>query len=261
VADKKIDKEADAWDQHWDDYAEITRYNPAQKYRRKLIIKLLDFDSLTGPAKVLDVGSGQGDFAFELKLSCPKVEYLGLEASQTGIDVAQKKVPDAHLIQQDLLLPFKPPGEFKQWATHAVCSEVLEHVDEPEKILANIKPLLKEGCKLIITVPGGPMSRFDKHIGHRKHYSSDDLRNLFSRCGYKINRLTRAGFPFFNLYQLIKFVRGEKLKKDIAGDNSRQVPFIIKVMNGLFTFLFSICLNNSPFGWQMIAIVEEKENI
>ncbi len=258
MTDKKVAGDTDAWDQHWDNFAEAARYNPAQKYRRDLIIKILDFDSLTTPPRILDVGSGQGDFALQLKLSYPKIDYLGLEASQAGIDISRQKVTGAHFIKQDLLRSFKPPEEFNQWATHVVCSEVLEHVDEPEKILTNIKPFLKKGCKLIITVPGGPMSQFEKHIGHRKHYSPGDLHNLFSRCGYKINKITRAGFPFFNFYQLIKIVRGKRLIKDIVGDNSSQVPLIIKILNGLFTLLFSFCFNDSPFGWQMIAIIEKE---
>ncbi len=64
---------------------------------------------------------------------------------------------------------------YRAWADFAVCSEVLEHLDDPVLFLKNSAALMSPGCKLIVTVPGGPMSAFDKHIGHRRHFSKLDL--------------------------------------------------------------------------------------
>ena len=41
------------------------------------------------------------------------------------------------------------------WATDAVCSEVLEHVDSPVLFLQAARPWLADGSRLIVTVPGG----------------------------------------------------------------------------------------------------------
>ena len=36
---------------------------------------------------------------------------------------------------------------------------------------------------LVVTVPGGPMSAFDHHIGHRRHYDIPDLTALLEGRG------------------------------------------------------------------------------
>jgi hypothetical protein len=42
---------------------------------------------------------------------------------------------------------------------------------------------MAEGCRLVITVPG-PMSAFDKHIGHRKHLAPPEIENADAAEGY-----------------------------------------------------------------------------
>jgi len=51
------------------------------------------------------------------------------------------------------------------------------------------------GCRVIITVPGGPMTLFDKHIGHRKHYSSQELRLLLRAAVLKLRKLEDSDSP------------------------------------------------------------------
>ena len=98
---------------------------------------------------------------------------------------------------------FAPPAslnEFTNWATHAVCSEVLEHVDDPVAFLKRARDYLAPGARLIVTVPGGPMSAFDRHIGHRQHFDRLKIRSMLEQAGYSVERTYLAGFPFFNLY-------------------------------------------------------------
>src|SRR5437763_1411072 len=84
---------------------------------------------------------------------------------QSGVGIARRKVPRATFLAADI---FKPPAalkEFAGWATHAICSEVLEHVDDPASFLKQAGEFLSPDARLIVTVPGGPMSAFDRHIG------------------------------------------------------------------------------------------------
>src|SRR5437667_10254378 len=98
----------DDWDRHWDDYASSAERNPAQRFRRKLILSLLG-DASQPPARVLDIGSGQGDFAAELVASYPTAEVLGLELSASGVEAAARKVPRAACVQCSLLDRKQPP--------------------------------------------------------------------------------------------------------------------------------------------------------
>lgn len=207
------------------------------------------------PQRVLDIGSGTGDLARSIRDSFPRAEILGLELSAAGVDVARKKVPGAVFLQRDLLDAEEPEGRFRDWATHAVCAEVLEHVDDPGRVLTNAAPYLAPGCRLVVTVPGGPMSAFDRHIGHRRHYRPADLRGLLEEAGFQVEQATGAGFPFFNLYRLAVILRGRRLITDAEGEGAgRAARFTMR----MFESLFRLNLASSPWGWQTIALAQNE---
>jgi SAM-dependent methyltransferase len=242
----------DDWDCHWDQYAESAACNPAQSLRRKTIRALLSLGNR--PARVLDIGCGQGDLIAELRAAYPAVELRGIDYSDAGIQVARRKVPGATFLRRDLLEPGEPAPELRQWASHAVCSEVLEHVDDPRTLLQNAAAYLAPGCRLVVTVPGGPMSAFDHHIGHRKHFSIEALKSLLTDSGFTAVRAFGAGFPFFNLYRLVVIQRGPKLVSDVAGAGAAQMSPAARATMKLFGGLFRLSLPTSRWGWQIVGV-------
>jgi SAM-dependent methyltransferase len=238
----------DDWDRHWGDFAESAAANPAQRYRLRLIFSHLAFSDAR--ARLVDIGSGQGDLLVEVRRRRPQTELLGIELSEAGCMIARRKVPEATLLQRDLLKPGDVPPAFRRWGSHAVCSEVLEHVDRPDRLLLNATAFLAPGCQLIVTVPGGPMSAFDRHIGHRRHYTRQTLRAVLEAGGLQVERVAAAGFPFHSLYRLAVLARGRNLASDVAGPSSR---FRRGVMRA-FDVTFRLNLPLSPWGWQLVAI-------
>jgi SAM-dependent methyltransferase len=234
----------DQWDQHWDEYAHSAEQNPAQRFRRNLILSLLG----EAPARVLDIGSGQGDFAADAAAMFPQAQILGLELSTSGVQASRCKVPTAEFLQCDLLSGTNPPQQRLHWATHAVCSEVLEHLDEPERLLSNVRPWLASRCRLVVTVPGGPMSQFDRHIGHRRHYRPADLRAVLENAGFRVELARGAGFPFFNLYRCVVIARGRKLVDDVAQKPSTAARLAMDSFDVLFRG------NLRTHGWQTVAV-------
>jgi hypothetical protein len=85
-------------------------------------------------------------------------------------------------------------------ATHAVCSEVLEHLDEPVKLLKNARRYMGPGCKLAVTVPGGKSNAFGLYIGHRKDYTWQDPKGVLTDAGFDVSLATGIGWPFFLTY-------------------------------------------------------------
>lgn len=246
----------DDWDRHWHSYADSASTNPAEAYRRRLVLDRLQLGD--GPARVLDIGSGQGDLLADVRRAHPKAELVGLELSRQGIEVARTKVPDATFVQCNLLEAGEPEPHLRGWATHAVCSEVLEHVERPDVLLANTLPYLAPGCRVVVTVPGGPRSAFDRHIGHRRHFRRSDVRSLLAGVGLEVESATGAGFPFFNLYRLTVVLRGQKLVDDVkAGDGAPASPVALAVMRA-FGVLFAANLASSPWGWQMVALARTR---
>jgi SAM-dependent methyltransferase len=244
----------DDWNQHWDAYAETAALNPAQAYRRKLIFERLALSGVAG-ARVLELGSGQGDLSRELATLFPTADLLGLDISHSGIAIAQRKVPQGTFIQQDFMQPFAVPERYQGWATHAVCSEVLEHVADPRVVLANARRCLAPGARFVITVPAGPRSAFDLHIGHRRHFTPGGLGVLLRSAGLEVESLHGAGFPFFNLYRLAVVARGQKLIDDAT--KKGPLPLTARATIRAFSFLFGLNSGVTPWGWQLVAVARE----
>ena len=247
VAKDSVDH--DDWDRHWKELGETAIVNPAQGYRRRLILTALDLGRALAP-KILDIGSGLGDLLVDLHALYPDIPKVGIELSHSGVEIASRRLPQARFLQRNLVAGHDDPGEYRAFATHAVCSEVLEHVDDPVRLLQNSRPYLAPGCRLVVTVPGGPQSQFDLHIGHRRHFTPQDLHDVLSQAGFKVEYTTGAGFPFFNLYRLLVILRGKRLVADAEGEPSHA----FRAACAIFRALFKCNISHSPIGWQTLAV-------
>jgi len=227
----------DDWNRHWGAYEKSNALNPAQAYRRMLIFRALELDRAKNPVRLLELGSGQGEFSKELKERHPALDLVGVDLSQTGVEMAQAKVPSGAFFQQDLTQPMAIPEQYRKWATHAVCSEVLEHIDNPLDALRNVRSCLAPGGRLVITVPAGPMSEFDRHIGHRRHFTPQSLTELVHGA-------------------LTVVARGRKLIQDAEGGDG-SLPLAARAAIRLFSWLFRMNAVETQHGWQLVAVAVE----
>jgi trans-aconitate methyltransferase len=241
--------QSDNWERHWSEFERSAARNPAQDFRRRLVTRLLaDGEE---PRRILDIGSGTGDLLAFLRAEYPRAELRGIELSRSGIESAQQKVPDAVFLQRDLTQAEPPPPEHGGWATNAVCSEVLEHVDDPRLLLEVSRGFLAPGCRLVVTVPGGPMTAYDRHIGHRRHFQPRELADVLRAAGFEVLRATGAGFPVFNLYRLLMRALGNRLI-DVAG--SGEPSAVARAAMGAFAALLRSNTRLSRHGWQIVAV-------
>lgn len=248
--------EGDDWDDHWRRYDEAARHNPAQQMRHRLVVRLLR-SRMTHDTRLLDIGSGQGDLLARIHSTFPTAELAGIELSERGVAVARRKVPAAQFLAADIFQSPPALAAYRAWASLAVCSEVLEHVDSPTDFLRVARDLLADGATLIVTVPGGPMSAFDRHIGHRQHFTRASIRQMLEQAGFSVERVFLAGFPFFNLYRLVVIARGERLSSDV---DAAQTGFSAAIAGGamaIFRGLLRLILLDSRFGWQVIAVARK----
>lgn len=253
------DHQHEDWDQLYSSFSGNADFNPTLQYRNRLIFSWIRKQApASGPTRVLDVGSGMGNFAKELKEAYPTVEVLGIDKSRVGVDVSLKRLPGETFIQGDLQEEINLPERYQGWATLATCSEVLEHIDEPERILKHIRPYLSSDCQLLITVPSGPMSEFYRYIGHRRHYTPGTLRTLLESSGYEVLRIVQAGFPFFNIYRLLLSLRGKNAIRDAESRPGALRFLLTKLVMKAFSILFRFNISHSPFGWQLVAVTRKK---
>ena len=81
---------ANEWDAHWEAFAAAAALSPAQRFRRRLVLSALAPGQ--GTLRVLDIGSGQGDLAADLRLRYPEAEVRGIDYSASGVEIASRKL-------------------------------------------------------------------------------------------------------------------------------------------------------------------------
>lgn len=248
---------ADDWDAHWANYADTNAHNPAQRYRRHLILSALRLDEAGAPVRLVELGSGHGGFAHDVLAAHPSISFVGIDRAETGVAIARRNVPGAAFEQADLTRDETLPARYRGFATHAVCSEVLEHIDDPVKALRTARALFAPGCRLVVTVPAGPMSAFDRHIGHRRHFDAEQLETLLRQAGLELVSADGAGFPFFNLYRLAVVARGSALIRDAGEEHGLELPLHARAVIRTFATLFRFNRDHGRRGWQLVAVARE----
>lgn len=77
------------------------------------------------------------------------------------------------------------------------------------------------------------------------------------QAAYAVERIYLTGFPFFNLYRLVVIARGKRLTQDAETQSSGTSSGWARGAMKLFGLLFRLNLPDSPFGWQVVAVVRK----
>src|SRR5882757_784407 len=96
------------------------------------------------PDRVLDAGCGRGEILGEFKRFGVDVDYYGVDlgVGDPTWKFRVSAVADLHD------LPFKS-GSFDK----IICSQVLEHVDDPQTVLGELGRVLRPGGRMYLSVP------------------------------------------------------------------------------------------------------------
>jgi len=177
-----------------------TNRNPLQQ----LLIKNF-FSSLISLVKplriesILDAGCGEG-FTMD-KLSRQKLvkKIEGIEYSKEVVSLGKDMFPDLNIKQADIYdLPYKN-GSFDL----IICTEVLEHLDNPQKALEEMLRATKR--YLILSVPNEPffmlsnflrgknLSRWGNDMDHVNHWGRFSFKSFLKKNEIKIMQMK---FPF-----------------------------------------------------------------
>jgi len=105
---------------------------------------------LSSSEKILDVGCGNGNLLEMINRASPRVQLVGLDFSPGLLKNARIRLKNkARLVNGDALaLPFSN-NEFDV----VILSEVLEHLSNPSKGLAEAKRVLKKNGRFLLTFP------------------------------------------------------------------------------------------------------------
>lgn len=111
----------------------------------------LDKLSEKEPLNILDVGCSSGHILNKFGLKFPKAELTGVDISQFFINFAKKRYPKINFSLADAhKLPFE-----KNSFDLVICTETLEHVVDPQKVLKEIKRVLRPSGYGLISMDTG----------------------------------------------------------------------------------------------------------
>lgn len=123
--------------------------------------------------KTLDIGCGIGDM-LRYHPNC-----IGADINPYNVDYCLNLGSQAFLFKDDTL-----PVEASSFDS-ALLDNVLEHIDEPTSILAEIRRILKPNGYLIVGVPG--IKGFESDSDHKHFYDEQALRKIAKDASFKIN--------------------------------------------------------------------------
>ena len=244
------------WNQYWRENGDPIEGNPANLYREREICRIIG-NPKPGDT-LIDIGSGQGELAIRLGQRYRGLKIIGVEASEEGVLKARDKAlrvnTKAQFEVRDLSISQTLDPQMVGVANYAVCTEVLEHVEDPAGIMHFAREYMAKDCKVIVTVPGGPRTAFDRHIGHVGHFSIKKLETVLNESGYAVDNIYAAGFPFFNLYKLLVMARGQAMIRDIDRASDAGFGKSTELAMKIFEHLFRLNSRSSRLGWQIIAV-------
>lgn len=158
-----------------------TSDNPIQ---RRLIERF--HDKITGivkdlnPHTLLDAGCGEGFVADRFLTAMPEVDIKGFDVLEDSVKLANMRNPRAEFAVGDIYNIEYPDNSFDV----VYCFEVLEHLHEPDRALAEMARVSKG--HVVLSVPHEPFfclanASRGKNLDIRPRGSDPDHRNFWSR--------------------------------------------------------------------------------
>lgn len=202
----------------------------------------------------MEIGCGTGFVLKGIIEHFGERQYFGTEYMSEGIAVAAKRLPRANIFQMDARkIPFSEKfdliGSF----------DVIEHIDDDRKVLAEIYSALKPGGLVVLTVPQHRWlwSRRDVHAHHVRRYERDELHGKLEEAGFELVRSTSFVFFLLPLLALSRFLERKRVGVELDTNKELNPHWAI---NRLFesVILLELCLIrlgvNFPYGTSRIVV-------
>jgi len=173
--------------------------------RKDLIKKILKHENVKDKS-CLEIGYGSGyilAMCADFGLYC-----YGYDFSPHARLVAQRNI----LLNNDLhkrIVLFNNEAEmFQKKYDFVLAFEVLEHIENDNEAILKWIQLLKNGGKLILSVPAHKkrFNALDLSVGHYRRYDKDDFTHLITNNNLAIEHIYSYGFPVTNITEFVSAI-------------------------------------------------------
>lgn len=206
-------------------HEEASRTHFIDRWTRGAIVERLG--ELPFRAGIADVGCSTGFLLEDLQAAYPSAMLIGVDLIAAGLRKAHRSVPAARLLHADACaLPLAD-----QSMDAIVSANLLEHVPDDRRALAEIARVLKPGAPAVIVVPAGPgtYDYYDRFLSHERRYARGELARKCRRAGLEPLEDRYIASLLYPAFWLVKkrnrrrydALRGEALAARVAGDIAR----------------------------------------
>ena len=205
-------------------YMNAKRYLSVKKAFERFLLK----KPVGQPIRILEVGTGNGWMTFQLSGDCGRaadLSFFGIDLSPLDIDFALERKKYFGLNGFEFRVMDARTLDFKDLEFDLViCSELIEHISEPETVLKEIRRVLKDDGFFIMTSPNKDSSMpvriyrfFKKILGvsvtdqkyaslygisgvgneHVSVHNVQEWSKMLKNCGFKVKTVRGTGGMFF----------------------------------------------------------------
>jgi len=207
-------------------------------------------------SRVLDVGCGTG--AVLEQMAAKNFLVSGIDMSDTALEYCRKKG-----FEVDKGFADKMPYSDNTFDI-VFALDVLEHLENPELAVREVKRVLKDGGLFVATVPAHQWlwSYHDDSLHHKKRYNKNDLTKLLSK---ELQVATVSWIHAFILLpavvlRLLKKFVGNKNKDSDVKESSVIVNKVMSVVYFLEISVFKFFHNYLPFGLSLLAVAKKQDD-
>ena len=181
-------------------HEESSRVHPIDVWTRRAALARLG--PVAGDAVVMDLGCSTGYRLEDLRVAHPSATLVGVDLIASGLTKAHVNIPDARLVQADACrLPLEDAS-----VDAAVSLNLLEHVAEDDRALAELRRVLRPGARAVVIVAAGPhlYDYYDRFLGHQRRYARGELAAKSSRAGLEVVEDLHLGSVVYPAFWLVK---------------------------------------------------------
>jgi len=221
--------------------------------RRNLAVHLIKSLKISSPI-ILDAGSGTGG---NLLVFSRLGQTFGIDIAQQAIEFCMKRKL-ANISQ----CPVEKIKYGDKTFDIITCLDLLEHVPNAVDALGELKRVLKDGGKIIITVPAFKILwiQHDEALCHFRRYEKDSLLRDLQEAGLKVEKLNYFFVTSFMVVAPIRIMRRFLVARHkLASDTTTLPP---KLLNDFLKILFKLEMQvviktGAPFGTTLYAVVSK----
>jgi SAM-dependent methyltransferase len=183
---------------------------------------------------ILEIGCSSGFLLKEMSEAFPTAFIIGADVVREPLYKLAEELPTIPLLRFDLLQCPLPSNSFDA----VVMLNVLEHIEDDGRALAQVHRILKPGGIIVVEVPAGPhlFDAYDKALMHFRRYLSAELADKLRTAGFDVVRRSHLGFFLYPAFRMVK--RGNQ-RKAVAQED----------LNGLVKTQAAKTSASLPLGW------------